>query len=218
MASTKRQIPFSQYLQVRAVLVSHPPTKPCLSLCHSWQMRGGEIALSCLWIPHLPAGSVHRPGGDARKQKYFHLSWAMPFAPGPQRAMAGSSSNCFIFAGPPTSATSTGREVLGSRAPQQGQFGCPGMAKPHTGLCELALHCTELGTTFSSAIKAEPEGKRVVLEDVWSWQKGKLVFILKSLQKIQEATRRGEKNLYPFALWRNPWIQKWEGIIRILLI
>lgn len=82
------------------------------------------------------------------------------------------------------------------------------MAKPHTGLYETALHCTEHDTTFSSAIKAEPEGKRVVLGDVGSGQKGKLVFILKFLQKMQETTRRSEKNLYPFALWRNNLIQK----------
>lgn len=176
-------------------------------------MRSGEIAVPCQLL--LSMG----PGGDARKQKSFQLSWAEPFAPGPQRPTAGSSSSCFIFAGPPTSATSTGTQALGTRALHQGQFGCPGMAKPHTGLCETALHCTEHGTTFSSAIKAKPEGKRVVLGDVWSGQKGKLVFILKSLQKMQKATRRGEKNLYhPFALWRNPLIQKWEGITRILLI
>lgn len=82
------------------------------------------------------------------------------------------------------------------------------MAKPHAGLFEPALHCSELETTFSSAIKAEPEGKRVVLGDVWSGQKGKLVFILKSLQKMQEDTRRGEKNLYPFALSKDLLIQK----------
>lgn len=63
------------------------------------------------------------------------------------------------------------------------------MAKSHTGLYETALHCTELGTTFSSGIKAVPEGKRVVLGDVWSGQKGKLVFILQKMQK-EEGVRK----------------------------
>lgn len=69
------------------------------------------------------------------------------------------------------------------------------MAKPHTRLCETALPHTELGTTFSSGSKAEPEGKGVVLRDVYSRQKGKLDFILESTQRMQGATGRGDGNL-----------------------
>lgn len=65
------------------------------------------------------------------------------------------------------------------------------MAKPCTGLCETALPCTELGTTFSTGSKAQPEGKGVVLGDVYSGPKGKLDFILKSVQKMQGATKKG---------------------------
>ena len=69
------------------------------------------------------------------------------------------------------------------------------MAKPHTGLCETVPPRTELGTTFSSGSKAEPESKGVVPKDVYCGQKGKLDFILKSMQKMQGATRRDEENL-----------------------
>lgn len=73
------------------------------------------------------------------------------------------------------------------------------MAKPHTGLCQTALPRTELGTTISTGSKAEPEGKGVLLRDVYSGQKGKLDLILASKQKMQGATRRGEENL-----WKTP--------------
>lgn len=59
----------------------------------------------------------------------------------------------------------------------------------------MALPHTELGTTFSSGGKAEPEGKGVVLRDAYAGQKGKLNFILTSMQKMQGGPRRGEENL-----------------------
>lgn len=100
-----------------------------------------------------------------------------------------------MAAGPPASTTGTGRQALGTRAAQEARFCCPGMAKHRTRLYEKALPCTELGTTSSSGGKAEPEGKGVVLRDVYSGQKGELDFILKSMQKMQGSPRRGEENL-----------------------
>lgn len=182
MASTQRQIPFSKYLQVRAVLVSHLPTKPRLSLRHSWQMRGGEIALPCQLV--LSMG----PGGDARKQ-----SWALPFAPGPQRATAGSSSNCFIFAGPPISATSTERQVLGTSAPQWVSLGALGWPSPTLDSLSQLSTVQSLKQLSAVPSKLSLKAKGLYLEMYGQDRKESLFLFLspcKRCRKIQEGVRK----------------------------
>lgn len=144
------------------------------------------------------------PGWDARKQKLksFHLSWAKPFAPGPQKAVAAKISSSCLF-GCQSSYLCHQHRKRG--AENQG---------PLTRLCLAArvwpspapgyARHAELGT-FSSGNKAEAGGRRVVLTAVYSGQKGKFDFI-QSTQKMQGATGRGEENLYPLSFIQKPFL------------
>lgn len=208
MASTRRLIPFSKYLQVRAALVSHPHTKLYLSLWHSWQMRGGEIAQPCQLV--LSMG----PGGDARKQKSFYLSWAKAFAPRPQRAMAEVLQAVLFLLALLTLPPAQEDRCWAAEPCSRVSLGALGRPSPTLGSVTQLSAVQSLAQLSAVPSKLSLKAKVLYLE-MYGQDRKESLFLF--LQKMQEATR-GEKNLYPSALWRNPLIQKWEGITRILLI
>lgn len=147
-------------------------------------MRDGEIAVPCQLV--LSMG----PGGDARKQKSFHLYWAEPFAPGPQRAMAGSLSSCFIFAGPPTSATAQEHRHWEPEPCSRVSLGWP---SPTLGSMKQLSTVQSMAQLLAVPSKLSLKAKELYLEMYGQDRKESLFLFLsacKRCRNVQEGARK----------------------------
>lgn len=150
-------------------------------------MRGGEIALPCQLV--LSVG----PGGDARKQKSFHLSWAKPLAPGCKRAMAGNSSSCFIFAGPPTLPAAQEDRCWEPEPCSRVSLSALGWPSPTLGFMRQLSTVQSMAQLSAGASKLSLKAKGLYLEMYDQDRKESLFLFLspcKRCRKLQEGVRK----------------------------